>query len=104
MRFSEGFRYQIEISYGKRLHYISNKISAKYELQRILVSRFLCGAKLSGHFAKKNDAHIFCLFGACKLHLAKIRASSGPSTAGVPSQANLHIACRAGILDWDTSK
>ena len=65
IEFSEGFRYQIKISYGKRLHYISNKISAKYELQRILVSRFPCGTKLSEHFAKKNEAHIFCRFGAC---------------------------------------
>ena len=31
------------------------KISAKYELQRILVSRFPPGAKLSEHFAKKNE-------------------------------------------------
>ena len=54
IEFSEGFRYQIEISYGERLHYISNKISAKYELQRILVSRFWCDVKLSGHFAKKK--------------------------------------------------
>ena len=37
------------------LHYPSNKISATYEFQRILVSRFPPGAKLSEHFAKKNE-------------------------------------------------
>ena len=66
-----------------------------------LVSRFPCDAKLSEHFAKK---HKICIFAVSGFHLAEIRASSGPNVAGVPSQANFHIACRAGILDWDTSK
>ena len=73
--FSEGFWYQINISYGKRLHYISNKISAKYELQRILVSRFPCGTKLSEHFAKKNEAHNFCCFGACSSNFELLAAN-----------------------------
>ena len=44
------------------------------------------------------------LFRGLQLHWAEIRASSGLNIAGVPSQANFHIACRAGILDWDTSE
>ena len=63
--FSEGFRYQIKISYGERLHYISHKISAKYERRRIFVSKLSIGVKLSGHFAKKMQLTILCRFGAC---------------------------------------
>ena len=60
--------------------------------------------KLSEHFVNKKEAHNFLPFWGLELHFAKIRPSGGRNVAGVPSQANFHIACRAGILDWDTSK
>ena len=104
IEFSEGFRYRIKISCGGGHHYISNKISAKYELQRILVSRFPCDAKLSEHFAKKNEACIFCGFGACSFTWPKLELPVVQTLPGYPHRPISHIACRAGIFDWDTSK